>query len=418
MTDSFDVLVVGSGHGGTHAATALRKRGYTGTIAIASAEDEPPYQRPPLSKGYLSKELGHERILMRPPGFWAGHGLTLLGGRQVDSIEARRQEVRTTDGTRIGYGSLIWAAGSTARTLQCQGHRLAGIHTLRSRIDADAVAMELPEVSEVVIVGGGYIGLEVAASLVKLGLEVSVVEPLPRVLSRTCAEPVSRFFEREHLRHVVRLRLGVGVAAFGGANGRLASAVLTDGSVQPAQLAIVGIGARPAVYPLRKADAAGDDGVDVDADGRTTLSDVYAVGDCASRVAPFSGGVRLRLESVQNAVDQAEAVAAALTGGPRPAPAPATFWSDQYDHRLRTVGLSHGSDATIVRGDPEGGSFSVVHLRRGRVAAVESVNAMKDFAAGRGLVSAGLEAEPRRLADPDVSLRDLLRPGHQPAPSM
>jgi 3-phenylpropionate/trans-cinnamate dioxygenase ferredoxin reductase subunit len=271
-------------------------------------------------------------------------------------------------------------------------------------------------ISEVIVVGGGYIGLEVAASLIKLGLAVTVVEPLPRVLSRTCAEPVSRFFEREHLRHGARLRLGVGVVAFAGANGRMGSAVLTDGSVQPAQLAIVGIGARPAAGPLRAAGAAGRDGVDVDADGRTTLSDVYAVGDCAAQVAPFGDGARLRLESVQNAVDQAEAVAAALTGGPRPSPAPPTFWSDQYDHRLRTVGLSHGSDATVVRGDPESGSFSVLHLRGGRVAAVESVNAMKDYAAGRSLVSAGLAADPRRLADPGTPLRDLLRPDHQPAP--
>jgi 3-phenylpropionate/trans-cinnamate dioxygenase ferredoxin reductase component len=418
MMDSFDILVVGSGHGGTHTAVALRQRGFTGTVAIASAEDEPPYQRPPLSKGYLSRDLDFERILLRPPGFWAGRGVTLLGGHRVDGVNPGRREVRTSDGTRIGYGSLVWAAGSTARTLDCQGDRLAGIHTLRSRADADTVAREIPEVSEVIVVGGGYIGLEVAASLAKLGLGVSAVEPLPRVLSRTCAEPVSRFFEREHRRHGVALHLGVGVAAFGGAKGRVTSAVLTDGSVLPAQMAIVGIGARPAVSALRMAGAGGGDGVDVDADGRTTLSGIYAIGDCAAQVAPFGGGARLRLESVQNAVDQADAVAAALTGAPRPAPAPATFWSDQYGHRLRIVGLSHGSDATVVRGDLASDSFSVVHLRRGRVAAIESVNATKDFAAGRGLVAAAIEAEPGRLADPEVPLRDLLRPGRHPAPSV
>ena len=276
----------------------------------------------------------------------------------------------------------------------------------------------MPAVSEVLVVGGGYIGLEAAASLAKLALGVTVVEPLRRVLSRVCAEPVSRFLEREHRRHGVGLRLGVGVAAFGGTAGRVASAVLTDGSVVPAQLVIVGIGAQPVTGALRAAGAAGDDGVDVDADGRTTLSGVYAVGDCAARVAPFGGGARLRLESVQNAVDQAEAVAAALSGAPRPAPSPATFWSDQYDHRLRTVGLSHGSGVAVLRGDPAAGSFSVVHLRRGRVAAVESVNAMKDFAAGRSLVAAGVRADPGRLADPDVPLRDLLSPGRRPVPSI
>jgi 3-phenylpropionate/trans-cinnamate dioxygenase ferredoxin reductase subunit len=418
MTDSFDVLVVGSGHGGTHTAVTLRQRGFTGTIAIASAEDEPPYQRPPLSKGYLSRDLDRERILLRPAGFWAGRGVAILGGRRVDEIHPSRREVRTSDGAVIGYGSLVWAAGSTARTLDCQGHRLAGIHTLRSLADADAVLRELSEVSQVVVVGGGYIGLEAAASLTKLGLKVSVVEPLTRVLSRACAEPVSRFLEREHRRHGVALHLGVGLAAFGGEDGRLTSAVLTDGSLLPAQLAIVGIGARPAVGVLLRAGAAGGDGVTVDADGRTSLNGVYAIGDCAARVAPFGGGARLRLESVQNAVDQADATAAAISSAPRPAPAPATFWSDQYGHRLRIVGLSHGSDTTVVRGDPASESFSVVHLRRGRVAAIESVNAMKDFAAGRGLVAACIAAEPGRLADPDVPLRDLLRPGRYPAPSI
>jgi 3-phenylpropionate/trans-cinnamate dioxygenase ferredoxin reductase subunit len=418
MTDSFDVLVVGSGHGGTHTAVALRQRGFTGTIAIATAEDEPPYQRPPLSKGYLSRDLDRERILLRPAGFWAGRGVAILGGRRVDDVHPGRREVRTSDGAVIGYGSLVWAAGSTARTLDCQGHRLAGIHTLRGLADADAVLRELPRVSEVVVVGGGYIGLEAAASLTKLGLKVSVVEPLSQVLSRTCAEPVARFLEREHRRHGVTFHLGVGVAAFRGDGGRLTSTVLTDGSVLPAQLAIVGIGARPAVDALREAGAGGEDGVDVDADGRTTLSGVYAIGDCAAQVAPFGGGARLRLESVQNAVDQADATAAALSSAPHPAPAPATFWSDQHGHRLRIVGLSHGSDTTVVRGDPASESFSVVHLRRGRVAAIESVNAMKDFAAGRGLVAACITAEPGRLADPDIPLRDLLRPGRHPAPSI
>jgi 3-phenylpropionate/trans-cinnamate dioxygenase ferredoxin reductase component len=408
--DSFDVLVVGSGHGGTHAAAALRQRGFTGSIGLASAEDESPYQRPPLSKGYLSRDLDRERILLRPRAFWDERGVTILGGRRIAGVDARRGQVATGDGTRLGFGSLIWAAGSTARTLNCRGHQLAGIHTLRSRADADAVARELPAVTEVLIVGGGYIGLEVASSLIKLGLRVLVAEPRQRVLGRVCAEPVSRFFEREHRRHGVELRLGVGVNALEGGAGRVSSAVLTDGSVVPAQLVIVGVGAQPVVEALRAAGAAGEDGVDVDADCRTTINGIYAIGDCAAQVTVFGGGTRLRLESVQNAVDQAAAVAAALTGAPRPVPAPPTFWSDQYTHRLRTVGLSHGSDTTVVRGDPATDSFSVLHLRHGQVTAVESVNVMKDFAQGRSLVAAGTKADPGRLADPSVPLRDLVAP--------
>jgi 3-phenylpropionate/trans-cinnamate dioxygenase ferredoxin reductase subunit len=415
--DSFDVLITGSGHGGTHAATALRARGFTGSIGIASDEAELPYQRPPLSKGYLAGDIDRERLLLRPRTFWAEQGVTLLSGHRIDGVDPARRQVLADDGTRVGFRSLVWAAGSVARTLDCPGHELAGIHTLRSRADADAMAAELPGVRDVLIVGGGYIGLEVAAVLNRRGLNVTVAEPMQRVLSRVCAEPVSRFFEREHQREGTELRLGTGVTAFTGAGGRVASGILADGSVVSAQLVIVGIGATPTVSALLAAGASGTDGVDVDADGRTTLTDIYAIGDCAAQVTSFGGGARLRVESVQNAMDQATVVAAALTGRPRPELAPPTFWSDQHAHWLRTVGLSHGCDATVVRGDPATGHFSVVHLRRGRVAAIESVNAMKDFAQGRALVAAGVEADPGRLADPGVPLRDLAIPGRQPAPA-
>jgi len=414
---TFDILVVGSGHGGTHAAATLRSHGFTGSIGLAAAEDEPAYQRPPLSKAYLSGDMGRERILLRPRTFWAEHDVDVLGGRRIEVVDTDRHHAVTDDGTPIGFGSLIWAAGSAARTLECPGRELAGIRTLRSRADADAVAADLPSVSQVLVVGGGYLGLEVAAALTKLGRQVTLVEPMDRVLSRVCAEPVSRLFEREHRRHGVDLRLGVAVAAFRGAAGRVASAVLTDGSAVPAQLVILAIGARPVVGPLRAAGVRGDDGVDVDADGRTSVPGVFAVGDCAAQPSRFAGGARVRLESVQNAVDQASAAAAALAGVPRPVAAPPTFWSDQYDLKLRSVGVTRGCDATVVRGDPESRSFSVVYLRGGRIAAIDSVNVMRDFAQGRGLVAAAASVEPSRLADPDTPLRELLLPVRTCAPA-
>ena len=416
--DSFDILIVGSGHGGAHAAVALRQHGFTGSIGMAAAEDEPAYQRPPLSKSYLTGDVDRERILLRPPAFWAEQGVAVLGGRRVDAVAPDRRIVVTGDGTPIGFGSLIWAAGSTPRSLTCPGHELAGIHTLRSRADADAIMTELPSVTRVLVVGGGYLGLEAAAAFIKRGRQVTLVEPMERVLSRTCARPVSWLFEREHRRRGVEIRLGTAVAAFRGGAGRVASALLSDGSLVPAQLVIVAAGARPAVGPLRAAGAGGDDGVDVDADGRTSLPGVFAIGDCAARPSPFSGGGRVRLESVQNAVDHASAAAAALAELPRPMPAPPTFWSDQYDLKLRTIGVTRGSDATVIRGDPGSRSFSVVYLRQGRVAAVESVNAVRDFAQGRTLLAAAAPIEPARLANPDIPLRDLVLPAPKHAPAI
>jgi 3-phenylpropionate/trans-cinnamate dioxygenase ferredoxin reductase subunit len=403
-----EVLIVGSGHGGAHAAEALRRRGFAGSIGLMSTEDEPPYQRPPLSKSYLSGHLDRHRLHLRPAAFWPAQNVQLLKGHVI-AVDSDAHTVQTAEGQSVGYNRLVWATGSQARTLTGPGHWLVGVHSLRSLADADAIAAELPGADHVVVVGGGYIGLEAAAALTAPGRHITLIEPMTHVLQRSSAEPVSMYLQSRQEQRGVDVRLGVTVNALIGscATGRVSFAALSDGTRVRAQLVIVGIGATPLVDPLRAAGARGSDGIDVDHHGCTSLAGIYAIGDCAAQVNPYSDGRRVRIESVQNAVDQAEAVAAALTGQPAPASTLPTFWSDQGDVKLRTVGLSHGYDNYILRGDPAVGAFSVIYLRDDRVIGVDSVNAMRDHVQSRGLVATGAKASPQ-LADPDIPLSGLV----------
>jgi 3-phenylpropionate/trans-cinnamate dioxygenase ferredoxin reductase subunit len=405
----FDVLIVGAGHGGAQAAIALRQNGFAGSIAIVGREREPPYERPPLSKEYLAGDKPFERLHIRPPPFWVDKGVELLLGRAVVAVDPGARTVSLADGGAIGYGELVWAAGGDPRSLACPGGDLAGVHAVRTRADVDAIVAELGGVRRVAIIGGGYIGLEAAAVLGKLGKQVTVLEALPRVLARVAGEPLSRFYEAEHRAHGVEVRTGAGVVAIEG--GAHATGVrLADGSLIPAAMVIVGIGIVPAVAPLIAAGAAGGNGVDVDDHCRTSLPHIYAVGDCAAHTNAFADGARIRLESVQNATDQATTAARAIAGDPRPYAATPWFWSNQYDLKLQTVGLSLGHDATVVRGDPATRSFSVVYLRRGRVIALDCVNATRDYVQGRRLVEQKVHASPDAIAAAG-QLKDLLAVG-------
>jgi 3-phenylpropionate/trans-cinnamate dioxygenase ferredoxin reductase subunit len=403
-----DVLIVGAGHAGAQAAIALRAAKFAGSIAIVGDEPELPYERPPLSKDYLSGERPFERLLIRPPGFWAERGIAMLTGRRVVAVDPVAHRVTIADGATIGYGRLIWAAGGAARRLRCTGHDLSGVHAVRTRADVDRLIAELPTVARVVVVGGGYIGLEAAAVLAKRGKRVTVLEALPRVLARVAGEPLSRFYEDAHRAHGVDVRLDVAVTAIRGTDGRADGVTLADGTTIPADLVVVGIGIVPEVQPLLDAGAAGGDGVDVDAQCRTSLADVSAVGDCARHANAFAGGARIRLESVQNANDQATVAAKTIAGIAADYHAVPWFWSNQYDLRLQTVGLSTGHDATIVRGDPASGSFSVVYLTAGRVIALDCVNATKDYVQGRALVVAGAMPDPVRLGDAAIPLKEVM----------
>jgi len=406
MTDFHDILIVGAGHGGAQAAVALRQRKFTGTIAMIGEEPEIPYERPPLSKDYLSGDKSFERILIRPAAFWTEREIRMLMGRRVVSVDPAAHSVTTDDGATLGYGTLIWATGGHARKIDCVGHHLTGVHTVRSRADVDRMIGELDTTTNVVVIGGGYIGLEAAAVLTKLGKHVTVLEAQDRVLARVAGADLSHFFEAEHRAHGVDVRLSTTVACIEG-DTHATGVRLATGEVVPAEMVIVGIGIIPAVTPLLNAGAAGGNGVRVDPNGLTSLSDIYALGDCALHISAFADGAEIRLESVQNANDMATTVAKAITGTPAPYDAVPWFWSHQFDLKLQTVGLSIGHDATVLRGDPATRSFSVVYLKEGRVVALDCVNATKDYVQGRALVTGGVSPDIAALADTDIPLKSL-----------
>ena len=402
--ERYDVVTVGAGHGGAAAAAALRQRGFAGSIVLIGAEPELPYERPPLSKEYLAGERAFERMLIRPAAFWREREITLLLGQAVAAVDASARRVTLENGRVIGYHRLIWAAGGSARRLACEGHDLAGVHTVRCRADVDRMIAELPRVERVAVVGGGYVGLEAAAVLTALGREVVVIEARDRLLARVAGATLADFYAAEHRAHGVEVRLGAQVESVLAHDGVAAGVRLGDGERIAAEMVIVGIGLVPAVAPLLAAGADGGDGVIVDSLCRTSLPDVYAIGDAAAHSNAFAGGALVRLESVQNATDQAGTVAKHLTGTDEPYSAVPWFWSNQYDLRLQTIGLSAGHDEAILRGTPASRRFSVIYRRAGRVVALDCVNAARDFVRGKALVSAGAIVDAAVLADPAIPL--------------
>ena len=408
MTPFYDVLIVGAGHAGAQCAIVLRQLGFAGSVAMVTEENDYPYERPPLSKEYLAGEKSFERILIRQPIFWEERDIAVLMGRRVVSVDPAAKTVTTADGGTIGYGKLVWAAGGAARRLSCAGADLAGVHGIRTRADVDRLEAELATTRTIVVVGGGYIGLEAASALSKFGKQVTVLEAQDRVLARVAGAALSHFFEAEHRAHGVDVRLGIGVDSLIGDDSRVTGVRLADDSVLPADMVVVGIGIVPAVEPLLDAGAAGGNGVDVDELCRTSLPDVFAIGDCAMHANRYADGASIRLESVQNASDQASVAAKTIFGDGQPYDAVPWFWSNQYDLKLQTVGLSAGFDSAVTRGDPASRSFSVVYLRAGRVVALDCVNNVRDYVQGRKLVMAGAVIDPARLADASVPLKELI----------
>ncbi|ABF53683.1 NAD(P)/FAD-dependent oxidoreductase [Sphingopyxis alaskensis] len=403
----FDVVIVGAGHGGAQVAVALRTQKFAGSIAIIGDEPDLPYERPPLSKEYFAGDKDFERILLRPARYWDERAVTMLLGQRVMAVDPAAHSVTTDDGQTVGYGKLVWATGGSPRMLPIPGGDLPGVQGVRTRADADAMKAASETAGQIVVIGGGYIGLEAAAVLRKAGKKVVLLEALDRVLARVAGEELSRFFEKEHRDHGVDLRLGVCVEAIEG-DTHATGVRLAVGAVIPADLVIVGIGIVPAVEPLIAAGAEGGNGVLVDRLCRTSLPDIYAIGDCAAHANDFAGGAVIRLESVQNANDQANVVARGIVGDEAPYHAIPWFWSNQYDLKLQTAGLSTGHDQAVLRGDPATRSFSVVYLKAGRVIAIDCVNATKDYVQGRMIVTAGLRATAEQLADTGTPLKALL----------
>ena len=403
-----DVVIVGAGHGGAQCAIALRQNGFTGSITMIGRESEPPYERPPLSKEYFAREKTFDRLYIRPPQFWGEKDIHLLLGTEVTAIDPAAKTLTLSDNTHFTYGSLVWAAGGDPRKLSCPGSDLAGIHAVRTRADCDQLMGEIDGgVRRVCVIGGGYIGLEAAAVLTKLGVAVTVLEAAPRVLARVAGPELSAFYEAEHRAHGVDLRTGVTVEALVG-EGRVSGVKLGDGTIIAAEAVIVGIGIIPSVAPLIAAGAAAANGADVDEFCRTSLPDVYAIGDCAAFACDFAEGNVMRVESVQNANDQATCVAKGILGEAKPYHAFPWFWSNQYDLRLQTAGLSVGYDATVLRGEPAARAFSVIYMKAGRVIALDCVNSVKDYVQGRKLVEAGATPDVAQLADASLPLKDLI----------
>ncbi|PZO75028.1 MAG: pyridine nucleotide-disulfide oxidoreductase [Sphingomonas hengshuiensis] len=405
MITRYDVLIVGGGHGGAQTAIALRQQGFRGSIAIVGDEPHPPYERPPLSKEYLARDKDFSRILIRPEKFWSDKEIDLLLGQKVIEIEVEAHRALLANGSAIQYSNMVWSAGGAPRRLTCSGHDARGVHTVRTRADVDALMAELANVKHVVVIGAGFIGLEAAAVLTKLGKSVTVVEAQDRVLARVAGEPLSRFFEAEHRSHGVDLRLCTSVDCIEQRDGLAVGVRLASGEILPCEMIIVGIGITPAVAPLIEAGATGANGVEVDEHCRTSLPDVFAIGDCAAHRSQYADGALVRVESVQNASDQAIIVAKAIRGVPEPYSAIPWFWSNQYDLKLQTVGLSTGYEMAIVRGDLANRNFTVIYVSNNRIIALDCVNRTKDYVQGKALIQTGVDVSNLDLTDDRVPLK-------------
>lgn len=406
MSDLGRVVIVGAGQAAAQCVESLRRRGHAGAIDVVGEEPLLPYQRPPLSKKYLAGEMPLDRLLLRHQAFYEGHGVGLRLGRRATALDRAARRVTLDDGTALPYDALVIATGSRPRRLTLPGAELAGVHYLRSAADADALRSAVRPGAHAAIIGGGYIGLEVAATLRHLGLEVTVLEMADRVMGRVVAEPVSRWFEARHAAHGVRIMLGSRLHALSGdAAGRVRAVTTATGEVR-ADLVVVGVGVLPEDALARDAGLACDNGIVVDERCRTADPAVFAIGDCSNHPSVHYGG-RLRLESVDNAVEQANTAAATMLGIEARHERVPWFWSDQYEHKLVIVGLSQGHDRIVLRGDPAiGGPFSCCYLRAGELIAIDTVDLPKDHLAARKLIPARLRPDPAKLADAAIALKD------------
>lgn len=410
MSERADVLIVGAGQAGAQTAIVLRQQKFAGSILMIGAELALPYERPALSKEYLAGDKAFEKLLLRPASFWEERHVEVRLGQRIVEVDAASHRARTAEGTPIEYGKLVWATGGRPRRLSCSGGDLAGVHCVRDRADVDRMRDELDATASVAVVGGGYIGLEAAAVLRKKGKRVTVLEAQDRVLSRVAGEALARFFEAEHRAQGVEIRLGAQVISLEGKDGRVSGVRLGSGEIIPADLVVVGIGIDAIAEPLLAVGAEGTNGVTVDLHGRTSLPDVYAVGDCAAHANVHANGHIVRIESIQNANDQAAIVAKSIAGTLGETERYETipwFWSNQYDLRLQTVGLGVDHDDVVVRGEPQARSFSVAYLRGGRVVALDCVNLTRDYVQGKALVASRRDVDRARLARADVPLKEL-----------
>lgn len=399
------VVIVGAGQAGFSAAAKLRDLGHRGRITLVGAEPHPPYQRPPLSKGYLLGDLTEERLHLRPLTFYDQRAIELRLGMEVEAIDRDRRQVRLGDGSVLPYSHLALATGSRPRLLPPdQGGNLDGVYCLRSIADIQKLTQEFAAGRRVVIVGGGYIGLEAAAVSAKLGLKVTLIESAPRILQRVASSRTASFFRDLHQGHGVDILEGAGLAHLAGSEGRVSHAVLTDGRSLPADFVIVGIGIKPNVELAEKAGLDVGNGIEVDASCRTTDPAILAAGDCAS--FPWKGR-RIRLESVGNAVEQGEAVAKTIMGQPHEYQAEPWFWSDQFDCKLQIAGLGGDHDCAVTR-QVSDSSLSIWYYRGDDLLAVDAINQPAAYMVGKRLIAQGKSPDRAKVGDAGFELKSLL----------
>lgn len=397
------IVVIGGGQAAAQAVVTLRAEGFAGALCIVAEEPFAPYQRPPLSKAYLAGTFERERLFLKPQSFYAEAGCELILGVAATSIDRSARIAHLADGRSLPYDRLLIATGSRVRRLPVKGSGLPGIFHLRGIDDVDRLRAAFAEGGHLAVVGGGYIGLEVASVAIRRGLAVTVFESLDRVMARAVSPELSSFYEEEHRRAGVRFELGASVEWFDGTD-RL-RAVRAGGKTCPVDFALVGVGIRPNVELAEAAGLACDDGIVVDDCTRTADPAIFAAGDCTRHIG--RDGTPVRLESVQNAIDQAKHAALAMLDRPVPYREVPWFWSDQYDLKLQIAGLSRAADVRVRRGDPATRKFAVFHLRDGCIAAVEAVNAAAEYIVGRKMIAGLVAVDAARLADPAVPMKSL-----------
>ncbi len=398
-------IVIGAGQAGASLVAKLRKDGFEGAITLIGAEDSLPYQRPPLSKAYLLGEMEKERLFLRPASFYADNNITLRLGQGVTAIDAAAKTVSIGDEI-LSYDQLALTTGSDPRRLPgAIGGDLDGVHVVRGLADIDALAPAVQQDARALIVGGGYIGLEAAAVCAKLGVKVTLVEMADRILQRVASIETSDYFRALHREHGVEIREAVGLDRLLGTDGRVTGAVLSDGSQIKADFVIAGVGIAPTTQLAERAGVSLDNGIQVDVQGRTSDPAIWAAGDCAS--FPYHGN-RIRLESVPNAIDQAEVVAANMMGAGIAYVAKPWFWSDQYDVKLQIAGLNTGFDTVITR-PGSGRSTSFWYYRRDQLLAVDAMNDPRAYMVAKRLIDAGKTADKSVVSNPELDLKPLLK---------
>jgi 3-phenylpropionate/trans-cinnamate dioxygenase ferredoxin reductase subunit len=402
MSDA--IVVAGAGQAAAQLVDSLRREGFGGPLVVVGEEPYLPYQRPPLSKKFLAGELDLERLFIRPASFYQQTRAEMRTGVRVTVIDRSRKTVTLSDGGKLEYAKLVLAIGSQVRRIRVPGADLDGVYYLRAIEDVHRLRAAGQPGKRLVVVGAGYIGLEVAATCRHLGVDVTVVEALDRVMSRVVAPVVSQFFAAQHAAHGVRILCGAGVKALEG-NGRVETVVLADGGRLPADFVVVGIGIQPVTDIAQDCGLTCDNGIVADAHCRTSDPDIFTFGDCASFQSERYGR-RVRLESVDNAFEHAKTAAAMLVGKTVTHDKVPWFWSDQYDLKLLIVGLADGHDEVVLRGDPTTKSFSVCYLKGGELLALDAINHAKDYMAARKLIAERIKLDPAKLADSTVALKD------------